>query len=83
MAKLAVRLIRKIWRAHYNKVRRFPEDGYDAHEIAAAYFEVDIADVTKKPSSGTMPTPDPKDLAYSQGPKNQVPQPIAIYLNED
>jgi hypothetical protein len=45
-----VRLIRKIWRAHYGKSRRRPEDGYDAHEIAAAYFKVKIADVTKKPS---------------------------------
>jgi len=50
MARLAVPLIREVWREHYGKARRRPEDGFDAHEIAAAYFKVGITDVTKKPS---------------------------------
>jgi hypothetical protein len=51
MARNLVPLIRKIWRAHYGKARRCPEDGFDAHEIAAAYFGIEDVDaVAKKPS---------------------------------
>ena len=51
MAKLAVRLIREIWREHYGKSRRRTEDGYDAYDIAAAYFGIEDVDaVAKKPS---------------------------------
>jgi hypothetical protein len=52
MAKLAVRLIREIWREHYGKVRRVHEDGYDAFDIAAAYFGIeDVDEVAKKAPS--------------------------------
>jgi hypothetical protein len=51
MARLAVPLIRAVWREHYGKARRRPEDGFDAHEIAAAYFDIeDVEVVAKKPS---------------------------------
>jgi hypothetical protein len=49
IAKLALPLIRKIWRKHYGKSRRVYEDGYDAYDIAAAYFGIeDVNEVAKK-----------------------------------
>jgi hypothetical protein len=51
MAKKLVPLIREIWRKKYGKSRRRHEYGYDAYEIAAAYFEIkDVESVAKKPS---------------------------------
>lgn len=51
MARKLVPLIRTIWREHYRRSRRRPEDGYDAHDIAAAYFDIkDLEAVAKKPS---------------------------------
>jgi hypothetical protein len=52
MAKLAVKLIREIWREHYGKVRRVPEDGYDAFDIAAAYFWIEDVDAVAKKAPG-------------------------------
>jgi hypothetical protein len=51
MAKLAVPLIRNILQTHPGgKSRRRPEDGFDVHEIVAAYFNIDVEAVAKKPS---------------------------------
>jgi hypothetical protein len=51
MARLAVPIIRDIWREHYGKARRVYEDGYGAYDIAAAYFGIEDVDaVAKKPS---------------------------------
>lgn len=51
MARKLVPIIRAIWRKHYGKWRRHPEYGYDAYEIAAAYFNIkDVEAVAAKPS---------------------------------
>jgi hypothetical protein len=52
MAKLAVPIIRQIWREHYRRARRRPEDGFAAYEIAAAYFDINDAEEVAKPPSG-------------------------------
>ena len=50
MARRAVALIREIWQKHFQKSRRRAEDGYDAYEISAHYYGIDVEDVKKKPS---------------------------------
>jgi hypothetical protein len=47
---IVVPLIREIWRTHYDKSRRRPEDGYSADEIAAAFLNVKVEDVERKAS---------------------------------
>ena len=52
MARKLVPLIREIWREQYGKSRRRYEDGYDADDIAAAYFEIKDVEAVAKPPSG-------------------------------
>jgi hypothetical protein len=54
MAKLAVRIIQKIWRKHYDGKWQRRLGDIDAYEIAALYFafngDINEEDVRRKPS---------------------------------
>jgi hypothetical protein len=47
-AAMLVPIIREIWKQHYHKKNRRPEDGYSAVEIAASYLEVKPSAVERK-----------------------------------
>jgi hypothetical protein len=55
MAKKAVSIIRDIWREHYDGKWQRSRGDIDAHDIAAAYFVVDVEDVKRKRSGRHKP----------------------------
>ena len=50
MAKLAVPIIQNFWREHYDGKFYRTSGNIDAHDIAAQYFDINEADVERKPS---------------------------------
>jgi hypothetical protein len=60
MAKRAVPIIQNFWREHYGRSRRLRDDGPDAYDIAAAYFDKKDVDVRRKPSGRRKKEPRAK-----------------------
>jgi hypothetical protein len=61
MAKLAVPIIQKIWREHYDGKWTRRSGDIDAYEIAAQYFAIKEDDVRRKPSGRRKKKPRAKN----------------------